>query len=90
MCLSVVDMKCPICNVPMDTRLYSYSYCSHRIGKIVEYKAVYDLNTDGSYTTRIFLLEKIDGMVIGAKGLISMDGLVFIDEKRIEKLLLLI
>ena len=71
-------MNCPICDIRM------FSYCDHRVGI---YKVCYDIPSNRRFSNisepRTTLCEAGGGL------LIELNGLVFLDEERIEKLLLL-
>jgi len=81
-------MNCPVCGFVMRKDDRNRDWCAHYIGS--KYRAVYDLNDDGSTTTRLYELTSNKKHRRLLRLITIMNDLVFIDEERIEKLLLLI
>ena len=71
---------CPICDYSMSASGNGVPYCDHLVGK---YKVLYDnIRMSGEGMTRVLVIRQ-------SIVLLKFSQLVFLDEERIEKLLLL-
>jgi len=74
-------LHCPICDYNMSASGNGVPYCDHLVGK---YKVLYDnVSMSGEYMTRVLLV--VEQSIV----LLQFSKLVFLDEERIEKFLLL-
>ena len=82
---------CPICDYNMSVSGNGVPYCDHLVGKykvlydnVRKYKVSYDnVSMSGEYMTRVLLV--VEQSIV----LLQFSQLVFLDEERIEKFLLL-